>query len=75
MNFIRESFSYKVTMTAGKELYLEGHRGISSYNDSEIVIRLRGEKIKVIGECLIIDEINEDEVLIKGKILSFGVVE
>lgn len=75
MNFIKESFSYKVTLLGGNELLVEGHKGLSYYTEKEIVIRIKGKKFFVKGESLYVKEINEDELLVCGRILSFGVVE
>ncbi|MBR2481008.1 MAG: YabP/YqfC family sporulation protein, partial [Clostridia bacterium] len=51
------------------------HKGLSYYTEREIVIRIKGKKFFVKGESLYVKEINEDELLVCGRILSFGVVE
>ena len=73
MNFIKESFNYKITIIGGKELCIEGHKGLSHYNENEIGVRVKGGNITLTGDGLYVNEINEDELIIKGKILSLGV--
>lgn len=73
MNYIKESFAYKITLIAGKELLIEGHKGILSYSENEIIIRVRHGKIELLGEKLFIKEINEDEVLVTGCVVSVRV--
>ena len=75
MNYIKESFSYKLTFIGGKELFMEGHRGISKCTESEIVIRVRGGKISIHGEELHVKEINEDELFVQGKMEAIGVIK
>ncbi|MBQ8178454.1 MAG: YabP/YqfC family sporulation protein [Clostridia bacterium] len=73
MNIIAENFGYKITFYGGKELMIEGHKGLSEYGENEISIRVRGGKIIVKGERLYIDEINHEEISIRGNICSIGV--
>jgi len=73
MNYIKESFANKITLIAGKELLIEGHKGILSYSENEIIIRVRHGKIELLGEKLFIKEINEDEVLVTGCVDSVRV--
>lgn len=74
MNYISESYMYKSTLIGGKELLVEGHKGVYAYSKEEIVLRVKGGKIVCKGEHLCIEEINEYEVKIMGKIISLEVV-
>ncbi|MBR3684764.1 MAG: YabP/YqfC family sporulation protein [Clostridia bacterium] len=73
MNIITENFSYKVTFKGGKELLIEGHKGLSEYSLNQIVVRVRGGRLLILGEQLEITEINNEELLIKGVINQIGV--
>ncbi len=73
MNIIAENFGYKITFYSGKELLIEGHKGLSEYGENAITVRVRGGKIVAKGEGLSINEINHEEIVIKGMILSIGV--
>lgn len=70
MDEIRKSFSNIVTAVGFKEVTVEGHCGISSYSAEEIVLRVRGGKIAIKGEGLTLEEVNGEEVFIKGVINS-----
>ena len=75
MNYIKESFAYKVTLTGGKELFIEGHRGIVSYSEQEIICRVKRDKLEISGEKLYVEEINEDELLVSGIVLGIRVIK
>ncbi|HHT84064.1 MAG: YabP/YqfC family sporulation protein [Christensenellales bacterium] len=49
---------------------IEGHRGILKYTPQEITVRLKKGNIVAAGQGLTIEEINADEILIKGNIDS-----
>lgn len=75
MNVIKENFTYKLTLMGGKELLLEGHKGITHYEENRVEIRVNGGRLKIEGELLFIEEINEEEVLIKGNVTGLGVIK
>ncbi len=70
MDTISRSFTNTVTVVGFKEVKVEGHRGISSYSNSEIVLRINGGKISIKGENLTLTEVNGEEVFIKGDIVA-----
>ena len=67
MNFIMENFVYKVTFTGGKEVVVEGHKGIASYSPEEVVVRIKGGKLSIKGENIVIKEVNTEELFLDGK--------
>ncbi len=75
MGFIMENFGYKLTLLNGKELLIEGHKGVLEYLENSLTVRIRGGKLSVQGESVIIDEINEEELLVKGKIDKIEVLK
>ena len=52
---------------------IEGHRGITSFRDEEVIVRVRGGSVKINGRKLIVEEINGEEVLVKGSITTVEV--
>jgi hypothetical protein len=65
---------YEYTNLSGKAVYLSGQQGILDFNSSTITFKLNGEKtFVIIGENLIINELNKDEAIITGKIISLEV--
>lgn len=75
MNIIKENFTYKLTLIGGKELLLEGHKGITHYEENRVEIRVKGGLLSIEGALLYIEEINEEEVLVKGEITGLGVIK
>ncbi len=59
-----------VTLSAFERMTVEGHRGIISYSENEIAVRTAGGTLYVTGDKLEINEINADELILKGKIAS-----
>ena len=65
---VKEIMLDKITFSAGETVFIEGHRGISSYSPEETVIRITGGTVTIKGDALEICEMNADELLIKGRI-------
>ncbi len=74
MGFILENFGYRVTLINGGELLIEGHKGITEYLEGALSVRIRGGKLLVTGEDLTVKEINEQELLLVGKVDRVEVV-
>jgi hypothetical protein len=65
---------YEYTNLSGKAVYLSGHNGILDFNSSNITFKLNDKKnFVIIGENLVINELNKDEAIITGKIISLEV--
>lgn len=60
----------RVTVTAGKNVVLENHRGILSYSEENIVIRLQRGKLAINGNTLRLAAMTADRVFITGRIQS-----
>lgn len=60
----------RVSVFSGRGVFVEGHKGIVSFSDSEIEIKLRGARLKLSGSGLSIKEINPDEIFIVGQVVS-----
>lgn len=56
-------------------IYLEGHRGILSFNPTEIEVRLAKKRLLIKGERLRIACINRYELYIVGRIISVARVD
>ncbi len=65
---VKEIVLDKVTLSAGEKIFIEGHRGISTYSPDEIVVRIYGGTLRIIGEGLEVNEMNGDELTVSGKI-------
>ncbi len=73
MGFFIDNFKYKTTLIGNESILIEGHRGITSFRDEEVIVRVRGGSVKVNGRKLIVEEINGEEVLVKGSITTVEV--
>lgn len=57
-----------VTVTAGKRLLVENHRGVLSYGDAQIIVRLPRGKLSVSGSALSLLVMTSEQLLIGGRI-------
>ncbi len=53
---------------AGEHLTVRGYRGILSYTAEEMRLRLRGTTLCVEGEGLTLEEMDEEDLFISGRI-------
>lgn len=60
----------RVTVTAGKDAVIENHRGILSYGEESIVIRLQRGKLAINGSALRLAAMTADRIFITGRIQS-----
>ncbi|MBQ8844977.1 MAG: YabP/YqfC family sporulation protein [Clostridia bacterium] len=60
--------SYNIINISGSILYIEGHIGITSLSKEIIVFKVKGGRIVVEGENLIISELTDNTIKIVGKI-------
>ncbi len=62
---------YNVSLNKGYAV-LEGHRGIVSFENERIVVKLRRGTVELLGENMIIVSSQKEELVIKGKIKSLN---
>ena len=60
----------KVSLTGGKRMLIENHRGLMSYSDTLIEVLTGGGKLSVLGSGFIIRAMREKDLLIFGNIQS-----
>ncbi|MFA5449421.1 MAG: YabP/YqfC family sporulation protein [Clostridia bacterium] len=56
----------RISIFDGKGVFIEGHRGIFSYTDEQLVVKLKRGKVTVDGAALKIVELNNAEIYITG---------
>lgn len=59
-----------IMMVGGKSLLLENHCGILEYSRERIKVRLEKGEMTLTGKELLIESISDEEIQIKGEILS-----
>jgi sporulation protein YqfC len=59
-----------ITLYPSKGAHVEGHKGILSYRDGEIIFKISGGKITMSGEDIKFEEITPTDVYVTGNILS-----
>lgn len=60
----------KVSMTGGKRMLIENHRGLLSYSDSAIEVLIENGKISVLGSGFTIRAMKDRALLIFGDFQS-----
>lgn len=56
----------RLTISGDKEIYIENHKGILEYTDTEIRIFTAMGIVRVCGKNLIIDRIRLEDIVISG---------
>ena len=56
----------RLTISGDKEIYIENHKGILEYTDTEIRISTAMGIVRVCGKNLIIDRIRVEDIVISG---------
>lgn len=62
--------AFILTAVGNEELYIENYRGILEYNENCIRVQGKNTYILIEGRKLKIDHYTEEDMLIKGRILS-----
>ena len=62
----------RLTISGDKEIYIENHKGILEYTDTEMRISTAMGIVRVCGKNLVIDRIRLEDIVISG---SFTKVE
>lgn len=70
---IDTAIGVKITVCDLFGMLIEGHKGVISYTQSNVVLRIKDKKLIILGKGLSILEITADEVYIRGKLLSLAV--
>lgn len=58
----------RLILTGRKEVLLEGHAGLFSYETNRIRVRVKGGLCTVTGENLTIDYFGAEDLLIRGRV-------
>ena len=63
---------YKVISIGGKALYISNYKKILDYSKDRIALKIPSNTLEIEGEDMCIRQINKGEIVISGKIISFG---
>ncbi len=58
----------RITLVDFSGVLIEGHKGVFRYSPQLIIIQLKDERLEISGDKMLIEQINIDEIYIKGKI-------
>ncbi|MED4016489.1 MULTISPECIES: sporulation protein YqfC [Sutcliffiella] len=58
----------RITMIGQIHIYIENHRGLLTFSDTEIRLLLKQGQLLVKGEAFVIKTIMPEEILLEGKI-------
>lgn len=59
---------YQIINISSRLLYVEGHQGLVVLSKEEVVFRVKGGRLSVEGEGLILNELTDKTLTIAGKI-------
>jgi len=63
---------YKVILIGGKAIYICNYKKIIDYSLNKVVLKITNNTLEISGDNLEINQINKGEIIISGKIYSFG---
>lgn len=64
-----------ISIASNSMIYIDGHRGILSYERDKVVVATKKGEIAVLGDDLKLSAFGRDYVKIRGKILSLEMRE
>lgn len=59
---------FRMELIGAEEVYLENHKGILAYSDTEVSLHGREKIINISGENLILSAMTDAEVILRGRI-------
>ena len=68
--FAEAAFSSRVTVSGGKIIKVENHRGVLQYTDSYVVLALKKGQLSIMGQELQLEGMSGRCLVIRGKIKS-----
>ena len=67
-------YDYNIVNISGRLVYVEGHKGLVVLSDKKIVFKLKKGQASIEGAGLVLAELAENTLFIKGKIESVETV-
>ena len=58
----------EISLLGRSLVVISGHKGLSSLCENEVVVRLKGGRVRVVGENLRVEKVSPAEVYLCGKI-------
>ena len=62
--------AFRYVNIGGDALYVQGHKGIVSFGEEKIILRVTKARLEVCGGGLKIKQLSNDDIVITGRILS-----
>ena len=66
---------FKVIQIGNRIIYIGNFKKILDYSNNRVALKTSKEVVEIVGNNLLISQINKNEIIIKGDIYSFGVVQ
>lgn len=57
----------RLTISGDREIYIENHRGVASYEENEIRVSTAMGIVRIYGKSLTITAIRQEDILINGQ--------
>ena len=61
---------FNLVNISGKMLYIEGHNGLTVLTSQSIAFKIKNGRVVIEGENLVLSEMTDNTMLIKGKIIK-----
>lgn len=58
--------NYKYVNLSGRALYVQGYSDVLSFNEEQIVLKLKSGELNIVGKHLNIKELNPHSIIIEG---------
>lgn len=63
----------KIVFIGGKALYVGNYRKVITYGKDQIDLRIKKDVLHIVGENLLIKQLDKNEIVITGKIVGITV--
>lgn len=64
---------YKLILLNGRGVYVCNYKKIIDYSSEKVVLKVHNNTLEISGENLQLNLVNKGEIVIVGKIFSFGI--
>ena len=64
----------RIILTGNEALLIEQHRGVISYTQDRLIVRLRQGRLNVLGQAMQLQEYGKQDLCVNGEIISLEFV-
>lgn len=64
----------RIILTGNEALLIEQHRGVISYTQDRLIVRMRQGRLNVLGQAMQLQEYGKQDLCVNGEIISLEFV-